>query len=308
MDNGDTLNGIFEQDPHELPDGRIIGAAHFQPGLLVSPVYTDDPSGTRGWIRANYTNLSVNGDLSREIEPSWFLRSDDTIVMTFRDQNSTFLRLASVSGDRGENWSTPVLTDMPDSRSKQSAGNLADSTAFMVGNPVNNKTRIPLVITLSRDGHFFNTAYVLREGGDSIQELRYSGTAKRSGYHYPKSMVHDDHLYVSYATNKEDAEYTRIPLTSLVPDTSTPILASPFLSVNQNIEIRYHANGIIDVSFQDYQEKGIVSIYNLNGQLLYKNKINNAMVSYNTEPDPPGIYIIVVSTNLGRKTELYHKK
>jgi hypothetical protein len=158
MVDGDTLKGIFEQDPHALPDGRIINAAHFQPGLFVSPIYTDDPSGIRGWIRADYTNLPEFGSISREIEPSWFLNSEDTIVMTFRDQNSTCYRLASVSGDRGESWSTAVLTDMPDSRSKQSAGNIGDSTAFMVGNPADNKTRIPLAVTLSRDGKFFNTA------------------------------------------------------------------------------------------------------------------------------------------------------
>lgn len=306
MANGDTLKGIFEQDPHALPDGRIISAAHFQPGLLVSPIYTDDPSGIRGWTRANYTNLSVSGGLSREIEPSWFLRSDDTIVMTFRDQNSSFYRLASVSGDRGESWSTAGLTDMPDSRSKQSAGNLADSAAFMVGNPVNNKTRIPLVVTLSRDGLFFNTAYVLREGGDSIPDLRYTGRAKRLGYHYPKSMVYQDYLYVSYATNKEDAEYTRIPLASMVLDTSTHVVSSPSLSEKSNIEILYKANGIIDISFQDYTSKGIVSLYNLNGQLLYNSIINNEKAHYNMKHHPAGTYIIVVKTTLERKAQLFY--
>jgi hypothetical protein len=230
MANGDTLKGIFEQDPHALPDGRIISAAHFQPGLIVSPVYTDDPSGIRGWIRADFSNLSISGNISREIEPSWFLNSEDTIVMTFRDQNSSYRRLASVSGDRGESWSTAVLTDMPDSRSKQSAGNIGDSTAFMVGNPADNKTRIPLAVTLSRDGKFFNTAYVLRQGGEDLQELIYAGQAKRAGYHYPKSMIWQDYLYVSYSTNKEDVEYTRVPLASLILDTSTTYIYSPSLS------------------------------------------------------------------------------
>jgi hypothetical protein len=230
MADGDTLKGIFEQDPHALPDGRIISAAHFQPGLIVSPVYTDDPSGIRGWIRADFSNLSISGNISREIEPSWFLNNEDTIVMTFRDQNSSYRRLASVSGDRGESWSTAVLTDMPDSRSKQSAGNIGDSTAFMVGNPADNKTRIPLAVTLSRDGKFFNTAYVLRQGGEDLQELIYAGQAKRAGYHYPKSMIWQDYLYVSYSTNKEDVEYTRVPLASLILDTSTTYIYSPSLS------------------------------------------------------------------------------
>ena len=221
MADGDTLTGIFEQDPHALPDGRIINAAHFQPGLTLSPIYTDDSSGVRGWVRASFTNLSMSGEVSREIEPSWYLRDDDTLVMVFRDQDGTFYKLASESGDRGETWSNAVLTNMPDSRSKQCAGNIADSTRFFVSNPVNSKARIPLVVTLSKNGRLFNTAYVLRKGGDDLQPQRFGGQHKSIGYHYPKSMVYNDTLYVSYSTNKEDVEYTRIPLTSLVLDTTT---------------------------------------------------------------------------------------
>ncbi len=309
MANGDSLEGIFEQDPHALPDGRIIGAAHFQPGLIVSPVYTDDPSGIRGWTRANYTNLSINGDISRELEPSWFLRSDDTLVMTFRDQNSTYFRLASVSGDRGENWSTAVLTNMPDSRAKQSAGNLPDGTAYMVGNPVNNKTRIPLAIALSHDGKYFNTAYILRKGGDGIQALRYEGTAKRLGYHYPKSMVWQDYIYVSYATNKEDVEYTRVPLESLIlgNDTVTSTI-SPVLSESSKINIRYEGDGMILVSQQDYPGGGLVNVFNLNGQLIFSDKMKNGEIYFDMKQYPAGNYIIDVRTNAGREAVLINHR
>lgn len=90
MKNGDALKAVFEQDPHALSSGRIIGAAHFQPGLIVSPVYTDDPLGTSGWVRANFSNLSVSNDVSREIEPSWYLRGQDPLVMVFRDQSGSY--------------------------------------------------------------------------------------------------------------------------------------------------------------------------------------------------------------------------
>ena len=213
MADGDTLKGIFEQDPHALPDGRIIGAAHFQPGLTVSPIHTDDPSGIRGWVRSDFVPA---GDASNAIEPGWFRQKSGKLAMVFRDQNSTFRKLASVSTDRGETWSLPVLTDMPDSRSKQCAGNLPDGSAYLVGNPVHNKTRIPLVLTLSRDGITFDRACLLRGGGDDLQELRYSGKYKRAGYHYPKSIIWNGYLYVSYATNKEDVEFTRVPVDSLM--------------------------------------------------------------------------------------------
>lgn len=213
--DGTSLNGIFEQDPRALPEGRIINAAHFQPGLVVAPCYTDDPFGLTGWTRGTFKNLPYQGDHSREMEPSWFWRADGAVVMVFRDQSSTYRRLASVSSDRGQTWTTPVETEMPDSRSKQSAGNLPDGTAFQVGNPVQKKTRFPLVLSLSQTGYSFDRAFVLRRGGDDLQVQRYPGKAKTLGYSYPKSMLWDGFLYVSYATNKEDVEYTRVPLPSL---------------------------------------------------------------------------------------------
>ncbi len=133
-------------------------------------------------------NLPFDDHVSRELEPSWFLRGDGNIVMIFRDQKSSFRKLACMSNDRGETWSVPVLTNMPDSRSKQCAGNLPDGTAFMINNPNNNKSRIPLVITLSRNGKYFNRAYLLRRGGDDLQPMRFEGKYKREGYSYPKAI------------------------------------------------------------------------------------------------------------------------
>jgi len=215
MADGTPMNAIFEQDPHALPDGRIVGAAHFQPGLQAAPCFTDDPSGQGGWTRARLPNLAHAGEVTRELEPSWFRRADGVLVMVFRDQSSSNRRLAATSADRGASWSAPVLTGMPDSRSKQSAGNLPDGTAYQVGNPVSSNLRVPLVVTLSRDGQVFDKALVLRRGGAELPALRYPGRAKRAGYSYPKSMVWQGSLYVGYSTNKEDVEYTRVPVTAL---------------------------------------------------------------------------------------------
>lgn len=215
MADGSVLNGIFEQDPRALPGGRILGAAHFQPGLVVAPTYTDDPTGTAGWVRAPFVSLSPVAATTREMEPSFYQRADGAAVMVFRDQESSFRKLAATSFDRGATWTTPVLTDMPDSRSKQSAGNLPDGTAYFVSNPVGEKRRAPLAITLSRDGQIFDRAFVLRKGGSELPPRRWEGKAKTLGYSYPKSMVANGYLYVGYSTNKEDIELTRVPLASL---------------------------------------------------------------------------------------------
>lgn len=214
--NGKAVLGIIEQDVHALPNGRLITSFHMQPGLIVTPFYTDDVLGVSGWKAGEMKNMpSKNADISREIEPSWFYRKDGAVVMIFRDQNNTFKKLASISKDNGKTWTTPQIIDTPDSRAKQSAGNLPDGTAFMVNNPSGTKDRFPLVVTLSKDGFLFDKAYLLRNGGDNLQPLRYKGKYKRAGYSYPKSVIWGDYLYVSYATNKEDVELTRIPINSL---------------------------------------------------------------------------------------------
>jgi hypothetical protein len=215
--NGDPVKGVIEQDIHSLPGGRLLTAFHIQPGLHVTPYYTDDATGITGWKPGKMENLpSKDKMMSREIEPSWFCRSDSAVVMVFRDQSGSFKKLASVSYDEGLTWSMPAIVDTPDSRSKQSAGNLPDGTAFMINNPSGNKDRFPLVITLSRDGFIFDRAFLIRCGGKNLQPMKYNGKYKRPGYHYPKSVVCDGYLYVGYSTNKEDIELTRIPVDSLL--------------------------------------------------------------------------------------------
>ncbi|MGN0591290.1 exo-alpha-sialidase, partial [Ruminococcus sp.] len=213
MADGTPLKGIFEQDPHVLSTGRIVNAAHFQDGLMVCPIYTDDPSGISGWKKGNFT-ATPNGTQSVELEPSIFVQSDGTLCMIFRDQRSSYTKLISYSFDDGETWSKAQSTSMPDARTKQSAGNLSDGTAFMAGCPTNNSLRSPLAVTLSKDGKTFDTAYLLRSNS-SDPELVYTGTAKRKGFHYCKSLVANGNLYVCYATNKEAVEITIVPESSI---------------------------------------------------------------------------------------------
>ena len=227
MADGSPLNGIFEQDPHVLGDGRIAGAAHFQPGLKLCPIYTDDPTGRTGWTKGQFQHTD-NGTQSQELEPSFYTKPNGTLVMVMRDQKSSYHVLASVSHDRGETWSKAVKTDMPDSRAKQCAGNLPDGTVFLVNNPgrvtnsANTTWRVPLALTLSQDGNTFDRSYLLRSGLDGdYTPRRYEGKSKTLGYSYPKALVHDGWLYVSYSTNKDDAQFTRVPLSGISLNTSS---------------------------------------------------------------------------------------
>ena len=254
MSDGSRLNGIFEQDPHVISSGRIVNAAHFQPGLKVMPIYTDDPTGRSGWHKGNFA-YSGTGTQSNELEPSLFERpSDKALVMLFRDQGgSSYMRLAAVSEDQGETWTNAVKTNYPDSRSKQSAGNLPDGTCFISGNPAGNKNRKPLTVGLSADGITFDHAWLLRDANEVAAGPRYSGKAKRSGYGYCKSLVAGDYLYVCYSTNKEDVEYSRVPLKSIA-------LIAPS-----------KPTGINEISSSDNKT---IKTYNLLGQQVNENYRN----------------------------------
>ena len=219
MIDGSEMNGVLEQDPYRLPDGRIIGATHFMPGLHVCPVFTDDPRGISGWQKGQFEAEDI-GKTSREIEPSQYLQPDGTIVMLFRDQSSSFYKLVSVSKDRGETWTKTTLTSFPDARTKQCAGNLPDGTSFIVSCPVPAKRRWPLVLHLSGDGKKFGQAILLRSGTPSdLPPRRYDGRYKTLGYSYTKAIVHKGKLYISYSTNKEDVECTIVTIAK--PKTTT---------------------------------------------------------------------------------------
>ena len=212
--NGEPINGVIEQDLRQLPSGRILTAIHQQPGLIATPFYTDDKKGLGGWTQGTMENLPHQPGISRELEPSWFLTAQKNPVMVFRDQASSFTVLASASTDNGKTWSIPMATNMPDSRAKQSAGNLPDGRAFLINNPSGTKARTPLTITLCRDGKLFDRAFLLRSEQE-LPPMLYEGKYKRIGYSYPKSIVWNDRVWVSYAVNKEDIEVTSVPVDTL---------------------------------------------------------------------------------------------
>ncbi|QVJ79596.1 Arabinogalactan endo-1,4-beta-galactosidase [Prevotella sp. khp1] len=212
MADGSEMDGVLEQDPYRLPDGRLVGATHFMPGLHVCPVYTDDPKGISGWRKGLFEYKDL-GKTSREIEPSQYVQPDGTIVMLFRDQSSSFRKLVSISKDKGETWTRPECTTIPDGRTKQCAGNLPDGTSYMVSCPAPAKRRWPLVLHLSNDGIKFDKAILLRSGSlNDLPPRRYEGKYKTLGYSYPKAIAYHQNLYIGYSTNKEDVECTIVTL------------------------------------------------------------------------------------------------
>ena len=210
MADGSPVDGILEQDPMLLPGGRTVGAAHFRPGTQVAPIYTDDPSGLRGWVR-----VPLPEGEGKPLEPSQYRTRKGGLVMFFRDQASSFRKLYSISEDKGSSWTAPALTDIPDSRSKQCAGTLPDGRTFWVGNPTGSKSRRILALAVADDGYTFDRAWVLASA-DDLPRQRFAGRYKTLGYSYPKAFVQPDGtLWISFSVNKEEAALIRIPAGTL---------------------------------------------------------------------------------------------
>lgn len=204
MADGNPVDGIFEQDPLQLPGGRTVGAVHFRPGNRLNPVYTDDPLALCGWKTAVFPE----GE-GKPIEPSQYLTREGRLVLLMRDQNASFVKLASYSDDKGVSWTAPVPTNIPDARSKQCAGTLPDGRCFWVGNPTGSRSRRVLALALSRDGYLFDQAYTLL-GPAELPSQRRAGRYKTLGYNYPKALVMGDDLWIGLSINKEDVALVKV--------------------------------------------------------------------------------------------------
>ncbi len=222
-------NAAPSESARRLPNGRYIMICHglgtgvFKEVRGTRSMYSDSKDGLSDWKQAllpdlpDY-NVNSNEKVARAVEASFFGRLEGELIMLFRDlyfdaAPRTWKLLAAVSQDNGATWSKPTLTNIPDSDSMQCAGNLSGSVSYFVNNPVPTRRRVPLTVTLSKNGKLFNKSFLLR---DVPQPRRYDGISKTEGYSYPGSFVWKGYLYVAYATNKEDVEITRIAVDKLI--------------------------------------------------------------------------------------------
>jgi hypothetical protein len=211
--------------PQATASGRLIIA-----GNTAFP-YTDDPAGLVGW--------KMSGIYPREMEPfqdnpgtfwpvaqcahfanlcegSFFQGDDGTLHMLLRSSGKTwpppsFNLWESQSQDNGVTWTTPRETSFTNTDAKFHFGRLPDGRFYCVSNPV-QVGRIPLVLSISKDGTHFDRHYIL---GESQYKRRFDGGAKGGHYSYPHSLVYDGRLYVIVARQKETEELFSVALTDL---------------------------------------------------------------------------------------------
>jgi pimeloyl-ACP methyl ester carboxylesterase len=150
------------------------------------------------------------GDGAKLDEPIWWSLADGSLTAVFRDGSKSRRLYRSFSKDGGKSWSVPVRTDFPDASAKFNVVRLRSGLYVMASDPNPSGKRIPICLSVSRDGRVFHRMAVLR---DAPTMYRYGGKDPGyAGYHYPQLLEHGEWLYVIHAENMEDIQLLRIAL------------------------------------------------------------------------------------------------
>ncbi|MHB1191365.1 MAG: exo-alpha-sialidase [Armatimonadota bacterium] len=197
---GDRIRWIFEA-PRLTSEGRLLcvcATSAGQPAILLWP-------GTD--ICADPEMISVPEPVGARFpygESSWYQTDEGRIIMFWRDEGGSCRLYINYSDDGGRNWSTPSISDIPDSMSRVYVGRLSDGRYYLCNNAYSTLLdRDHLTLLLSSDGLTFDKVYMLI---DDPTSQRLVGLLKTDGYQYPCCLEEDDKLIVAYSVNKEDIE------------------------------------------------------------------------------------------------------
>lgn len=137
-------------------------------------------------------------------EGSWYQTEEGRIVIFWRDEGGSCRCYVNYSDDGGRTFVSPMISDIPDSMSRNYAGRLSDGRYFLCSNAFATLLdRRHLTLLLSDEGYTFDKVYILI---DDPTSQRLKGLLKSDGYQYPVCLVDGDKLLVGYSVNKEDIE------------------------------------------------------------------------------------------------------
>lgn len=196
----DGRAGVLFEAPHMTREGILLAG-----GAIKQPVALRWDAGNPAGKPEVIKMPSVAGAGTFPYgEAAWYQTDDGTIVMFWRDEAQSLRLYVNCSRDGGKTWTPPLLSDIPDSMSRVSAGRLPDGRYFLAGNTYARLLdRMHLMLSISEDGYKFDKMYTLL---DDPTAQRTKGLLKCHGYQYPIVMVDGDRLLIGYSVNKEDIE------------------------------------------------------------------------------------------------------
>lgn len=206
-------NAINNFPPQKLPTGDWILTrrdARFNVTILIGGQDRLD-----NWQEHRVVDLTeVKG--FRPDEPIFWLMPDNSLNALFRDNGGSRRLFHSTSRDLGKTWTTPVLTNFPNSTSKIFSIGTSRGYRVMVSNANPKLGRRQLHLSISRDGKDFTRmarvdvpAPPAPSGFESIWKKFSDGIASLQ---YPHVIEHDGHLWIVLSRCKLQTEIFRVSL------------------------------------------------------------------------------------------------
>ena len=195
-------------------EGRLLcaGSLNSEPIVFLWP--GNNPLESPEIVKIPYDNFrGLDAGRFPYGEASWYQTDDGTIFLFHRNETDELRLRVALSYDGGNTWTEPMLSDIPDSMSRVSAGRLTDGRFYLVNNSIADLlNRAPLMISISEDGYKFTEQYFLL---NEPTKICFPGALKAHGYQYPCTLVEKDRLIVTYSVNKEHMELLTVDTNSL---------------------------------------------------------------------------------------------
>lgn len=206
-------NAINNFPPQKLPTGDWILTrrdARFNVTMLIGGKDRIDD-----WQSHRIVDLNeVKG--FRPDEPIFWLLPDESLYALFRDNGGSQRLYHATSRDLGKTWTTPVITNFPNSSSKIFSTATSRGYRVMVSNSNPQLGRRQLHLSISRDGETFTRMALLDipappapDGFESIWKKFSYGIASLQ---YPHVIEREGYLWIALSRCKLQTEIFRVAL------------------------------------------------------------------------------------------------
>ena len=206
-------NAINNFPPQKLPNGDWILTrrdSRFNVTIMIG-----GRESISGWQTYPVVDVTEVPEF-RPDEPIFWLLPDQSLNALFRDNSGSQRLFHATSTDLGKSWSTPVITNFPNSTSKIFSTDTSRGFRVMVSNANPRVGRRELHLSISRDGvHFTQVAKLdiptppVISGMEGLWKKFEQGI---SSLQYPHVIEHDGHLWIALSRNKVQTELFRASL------------------------------------------------------------------------------------------------
>ncbi len=178
--------------PIRLSGGRMILPLYDECWSLPVFMYSDDEFGTF-WEQEVDTQYQI--DHSLKSQPALIQREDGSVAAIMRDGSSTRRVFRMTSDDRGQTWSLPKPTQLPNSDTSVDWVRLLDGHVVAIFNNSPDQ-RFPLAAALSTDEG---------ENFTAVRHLNQECSQGGCSYSYPSitQSRHDGTIWATYTHNRE---------------------------------------------------------------------------------------------------------